>query len=101
MIRFKNLKSFEWDTGNIDKNYKKHGVHWTECEEVFFNEPLIVKQDLKHSDKEERFYVLGKTNNNRLLFIVFTIRKEKIRVISARDMNKRERKVYHEIEKNT
>ena len=52
----KGIKEFQWDKWNIDKNYKKHGVHWTECEEVFFNEPLVVKYDEKHSKKEDRFY---------------------------------------------
>ena len=98
---FKGIVGFQWDEGNIDKNYRKHGVHWTECEEVFFNDPLVVKPDVKHSKKEERFYALGKTNGGRLLFVVFTIRGDKIRVISARDMNKKERRIYEEIEKNT
>ncbi len=96
MINFEGITGFQWDEGNIDKNFKKHGVHWTECEEVFFNKPLVVKPDLKHSQKEDRYYALGKTNNGRLLFIVFTIRQDRIRIISARDMNKKERRFYNE-----
>ncbi|MBU0501939.1 MAG: BrnT family toxin [Candidatus Margulisbacteria bacterium] len=64
-----------------------------ECEEIFFNEPLVVPDD-KHSKMEQRFYALGRTNQDRLLFVVYTIRSNKIRVISARDMNKRERGCY-------
>jgi uncharacterized protein len=78
--------SFEWDNGNITKNWDKHDVSTGECEQIFFNKPLIVKRDKEHSELENRYYVLGRTNMNRLLFAVFTIRNEKIRIISARDM---------------
>ncbi len=88
---------FEWDEGNKEKNWIKHGVRNGECEEVFFNQPLIVSYDKQHSQKEERFFALGHTNADRKLFIVFTIRNKKIRVISARDMNKKERKIYEQI----
>ncbi|MBW1753621.1 MAG: BrnT family toxin [Deltaproteobacteria bacterium] len=77
---------FEWDQGNTAKNWGKHDVSTLECEQIFFNKPLIVKRDRKHSKLENRYYVLGKTNMNRLLFAVFTVRNEKIRIISARDM---------------
>ncbi len=77
---------FEWDQGNIAKNWEKHDVSVLECEQIFFNKPLIVKRDRKHSKLENRYYVLGKTNMDRLLFAVFTVRNEKIRMISARDM---------------
>jgi uncharacterized DUF497 family protein len=94
----KNLLSqcsgFEWDTGNSDKNWLKHLVSFSECEQGFFNLPLIVAEDAKHSDKENRYYALGQADDGRLLFLVFTIRKEKIRVISARDMSKKEKAVY-------
>ncbi len=97
-----NIIGFDWDKGNIDKNYIKHNVHWTECEEVFFNEPIIVENDIKHSSKNEvRYFVVGKTNSGRKLFLVHTIRNNKIRVISARDMNKKEREIYEKIEKNS
>ena len=85
---------FDWDAGNLEKNWFGHGVSPLECEEVFFNQPLIVVPDEKHSQKEERFYSLGRTDRDRYLFVVFTMRGRKIRVISARDMNKKERKVY-------
>jgi hypothetical protein len=94
------LKStgFEWDEGNIDKNWIKHGVSPSECEQVFFNQPLVVADDVTHSDEEARWYALGRTDANRLLFVVFAIRKDRIRVVSARDMSLRERKVYQQYE---
>jgi len=85
---------FEWDEHNINKNWEKNKVFYTECEEVFFNKPLIVTDDEKHSKYEKRYYCLARTNTQRRLFTVFTIREHKIRIISARDMNKNERKVY-------
>ena len=99
MINFKNIYSFEWDEFNQNKNWLKHQVHWVECEEVFFNEPLLLYDDLKHSVEEKRFYVLGRTDNNRYVFIVFTIRNDKIRIISARDMNKKEKMNYEKYSK--
>ncbi len=98
MIDFNKISGFEWDEFNQNKNWLKHKVFWTECEEVFFNDPLLIYQDEKHSNIEQRFYVLGKTGSFRHLFIVFTIRNCKIRIISARDMNKKEKLEY---EKNT
>lgn len=96
-----NIK-FDWDEFNSNKNLIKHFVSDSECEEVFFNFPLLVYEDIKHSFKETRFYTLGKSNNERYILIVFTIRNDKIRVISARDMNKKERMIYNEeIEKYT
>lgn len=96
------VEGFDWDKGNIVKNWERHRVSYTECEEVFFNSPLIAGTDEKHSEGEDRRYLLGKTDNERLLFVVFTIRGKKIRVISARDMNKRERRIYYEqIKKDT
>lgn len=94
---FKNVTGFDWDVGNIDKNWIKHQVTWSESEEVFFNQPLIIREDKRHSSEtESRFYALGKTNENGKLFIVFTVRNDKVRVISARSMNGRERKKYDE-----
>lgn len=93
---------FQWDKGNSDKNWKEHRVLKSECEQVFFNKPLVVADDKKHSGIEKRWYLLGMTDSNRYLFIVFTIRKDLIRVISARDMTKRERETYNEeIKKST
>jgi len=101
MVIFSHVNGFEWDEGKINKNWEKHKVSHAECEEVFFNEPLIVQKDREHSDEEIRYFTLGRTNSGRLLFIVFTIRKDKIRVISARDMKRRESERYEQVEKNT
>jgi len=90
------LIGFDWDSGNRNKNWLKHKVIWRECEEVFFNNPLFIIPDVQHSQSEPRYTALGKTNRKRLLTIIFTVRNEKIRVISARDMHKKERKFYNE-----
>ena len=87
---------FEWDQNNIEKNWEKHKVAPIECEQVFFNQPLIIADDVKHSQAEKRFFVLGKTNLDRKLFVVFTIRDKKIRVISARNMNRKEKRSYEQ-----
>ncbi len=85
---------FEWDKNNAEKNWQKHHVTPSECEEIFFNRPLVVADDISHSEKENRFYALGHTDGSRMLFVVFTVRRNLIRVISARDMNRKEREVY-------
>ena len=87
-------KKFDWDEGNTGKNWEKHRVSDQECEEVFFDENKIILKDVFHSEKEGRFIILGKTKKNRLLFVVFTKRSNKIRIISARDVNKKERRLY-------
>lgn len=84
---------FDWDAGNRDKNLK-HGVHIRECEQVFFNQPLVILDDSKHSVAENREAAFGQTDQGRKLVIVYTIRSGLIRVISARDMNRRERQFY-------
>ncbi|MHB8482973.1 MAG: BrnT family toxin [Nitrospiria bacterium] len=89
---------FEWDEHNSEKNWARHKVTPSECEQLLFNLSLIIADDSKHSEKEARFYALGHTDMGRLLFIVFTIRLNKIRVISARDMNRKERKAYESYE---
>ena len=89
-----NVTGFDWDEGNILKNWEKHKVSHLEAEQVFFNEPLIVFEDLKHSMAESRWYVLGRTDTSRKLMIVYTIRGNQIRVISARDMSRKEREIY-------
>jgi len=81
---------FEWDDANVQKNWEAHGVSPEEAEEVFFREPLLVRSDVRHSKKEKRYYALGQTGTGRQLFITFTIRRNLIRVISARDMNRNE-----------
>ncbi|TNF45700.1 MAG: BrnT family toxin [Bacteroidetes bacterium] len=91
-----NCEGFEWDEGNSEKSRIRHNVIQGECEQVFFNEPIMVFSDVKHSQEENRWYLLGKTDAERFLFVVFTIRNNRIRIISARDMNKRERVIYYE-----
>jgi len=93
---FEHFSGFLWDRGNIHKNLIKHNVENWECEQMFFNRPLLVLDDLKHSASEKRWAAFGKTDTERFLVVVFTKRKDLIRVISARDMNKRERKFYNE-----
>lgn len=85
---------FDWDKGNLDKNWLKHRVANAECEEVFFNQPLLIIKDEEHSQTEERCHGLGKTESGRLLFISFTIRNNNIRIISARAMSKKEQAQY-------
>lgn len=87
------VTGFQWDEGNSGKN-SKHDVSDWECEEVFFNLPLVVRADVAHSAAERRFYVLGQTNRGRWLFGSFTVRRDLIRPISFRDMNAREQRIY-------
>ena len=87
---------FDWDQGNIEKNWLKHKVSPVECEQVFFNQPLIILDDPKHTISEKRFAAFGCTDAGRLLAVIFTKRGKLLRVISARDMNRRERKFYEE-----
>ncbi len=96
MKRLLGLEGFDWDDANLTKNWEKHRVAPWECEQVFFNLPLVVADDPVHSVTEVRYYVLGQTDASRQLFLVFTIRKQKIRVISARDMSSKERRTYEE-----
>lgn len=84
---------FEWDKGNIGKN-KKHKVEDKEAEEVFFDQSKVIFKDILHSNKEVRFILLGQTKKKRLLYIVYTQRKNKIRIISARNINKKEVSLY-------
>ena len=93
---FPGCTGFEWDGHNADKNRGKHGVEPGECEEAFFNRPFIVADDIGHSDREARFFALGKSDAGRRIFMVFTIRERLIRVISARDMSRKERTAYEE-----
>ena len=97
MIDLTKITDFDWDEGNARKN-DKHGVSMAESEQVFFNEPLFLIADEKHSEVEQRFHALGQTDEGRVLHITFTLRKtgEKIRVISARDMHRKERTIYEQ-----
>ena len=96
MFDFESIVGFDWDEGNRQKNWEKHQVDFRECEEVFFNQPLLIQEDTRHSSQEKRYYVLGRSDLDRSLFLVFTIRNNKIRVISARDQSRRERKIYEQ-----
>ncbi len=97
MIDLDGIDGFEWDDGNARKN-EKHGVGQAEAEEIFFNQPLWLLGDERHSERELRFHALGKTNEGRELHITFTLRTEgkKIRVISARDMHRKEKVIYEQ-----
>ena len=95
-MKLSDFTGFDWNKFNKRKNLIKHKVHYKEYEEVFFNKPLIFFQDEKHSLKEKRFGVFGKTDNKRLLTIIFTLRAKKIRIISARNQNKKERRQYEQ-----
>ena len=90
------IRGFEWDDNNRRKNWDKHQVSTGECEEVFFNLPLLLSADPAHSQREPRSFILGQTDTGRLLFIAFTIRGDRIRVISARDMSRKERAIYEQ-----
>ena len=94
--QFGNWAGFDWDDGNSNKNWHLHRVTDTECEEIFFNVPLIVALDTVLTGYEERFRALGRTEANRWLYIAFTVRTALIRVISARDMTKNEVRKYEE-----
>ncbi len=85
---------FQWDQGNEGKSRGKHGVSDAESEQVFFNRPLLVVEDELHSGEELRHRALGRTNACRRLFVAYTIRGEKVRIISARDMTPAERREY-------
>jgi len=98
MIDFSHISGFDWDAGNERKSAEKHDVSKEEAEQAFFNEPLLVLEDAAHSATELRFHALGKTDGERLIHITFTLRDEmrKIRVISARDMHRKERRIYEQ-----
>ena len=98
MIDLEQIVGFEWDEGNNRKSADKHDVSQAEAESIFFHEPLILAEDLRHSEREQRFNALGKTGQNRLLHVTFTLRRNgtTIRVISARDMHRRERRLYEQ-----
>jgi uncharacterized DUF497 family protein len=90
----KRCEGFQWDRGNVEKNFLKHQVSPSESEQIFFNQPLIVTGDPGHSQKEHRFYALGQTDAGRLLFVSFTVRNKLIRVVSARAMSRQGRRSY-------
>lgn len=105
MIDWAQVVGFEWDTGNSRKNAEKHGVSQAEAEQVFFNQPLLVVLDSRHSQQEVRFHGLGVTDDQRRLHITFTLRHRPggtlIRVVSARDMHRKERLRYEQVEEGS
>jgi uncharacterized DUF497 family protein len=103
MINWAQVTGFDWDEGNSRKNAEKHGVSQSEAEAIFFNEPLLLLEDARHSQTEARYHALGETDDARLLHITFTLRQggTLIRVISARDMLRKERAIYEQAEKDT
>jgi uncharacterized DUF497 family protein len=90
------LAGFEWDAGNADKNWVAHRVSRAECEEVFLHRPVLVRGDATHSTREARYNALGRTAAGRLLSVIFTVRGDLVRVISARAMSRKERTLYVE-----
>ena len=98
MINWKQIKGFNWDTGNERKSVDKHSVSQLEAEQLFFNEPLLLLPDKKHSDQEPRYHALGISDSGRQLHITLTLRDDDtlIRVISARPMHRKERKIYEQ-----
>ena len=98
MIELAQITGFDWDNGNSRKSKEKHSVIQSEAEQIFFNLPLLLLEDIAHSQKEARYHALGNTDDDRKLHVTFTLRAEGtlIRVISARDMNRKERTVYEQ-----
>ena len=93
-----NCRGFQWDEGNAEKNLVAHQVTRSEFEQVFFKRPMVIDECLQQQEREHRYYALGQTDAGRWLFVVFTIRDQLIRVISARDMSRRERRAYFRAE---
>ena len=94
MVSAPDFEGFDWSGGNAEKNWNRHGVAPAETEQVFFNTPLLRGDDPTHSGTERRFYALGQTDEGRALFIAFTMRGRRLRVVSARDMSRKERRAY-------
>ena len=90
---------FDWDSANVEKNWERHRVMPEEAEDVFFHDPLVVRSDSRHSQQEKRYFALGQTSRGRLLFVAFTVRRDRIRVVSVRDMNRTEKGFYANCEK--
>ncbi len=97
MLKLAEITGFDWDAGNERKN-GKHGVSMAQAEQVFFNAPLLILGDAKHSQQEPRYHALGRSDDGRLLHLTFTLRRSGslIRVISARDMHRKERAFYEQ-----
>ena len=87
---------FEWDNNKAKSNFNKHGISFEEAVTVFADPYLLFTEDSSHSDREEREWAIGETENGSVLIIIFTMREQKIRIISARKATKKERKRYEE-----
>lgn len=90
------LTGFEWDEGNATKNWERHRVTQAEAEEVFFNRPVFL-MDARPGERERRYNVLGRTNNDHLVSVIFTVRRGLARPISARPMSRKERNAYAKV----
>ena len=102
MVDLSKVTGFEWDTGNIEKSYIKHGITPNQAESIFLDKDLGLERDIKHQEKEERYIAVRKTSKaQKILFVVLTLRNTKIRIISARNANKKERRLYEKAKKNT
>ena len=96
--RLARCEGFDWDDGNAPKVKTRHGIEPGECQQACFSDPFVVVADPKHSEREERWWALGSTLGGRHLYLVLTIRRSVlIRVIAARDMNRKERKLYGQV----
>lgn len=95
--QFKDILGFDWDPSNINKNQAKHSVTWQEAEAAFRNRPIIILEDIKHSRAEDRYTLYGKTDGESNLTIIFTLRRNYFRIISARDQSKPERRIYDQV----
>jgi uncharacterized DUF497 family protein len=98
MIDFSRIVGFDWDDGNSSKSLDKHGVGAAEAEEVFAGDPLLIVEDVRHSRSEPRYHALGQTAVGRRLHVTFTLRAQgtRIRILSARDMSRKERSAYEQ-----
>ena len=98
MIDWERIEGFDWDEGNSRKSADKHSVSQSEAEQIFFNEPLLIVEDTRHSGTEPRFHALGRTDLGRPLHVTFTLRRDNrlIRTISARAMHRKERDRYEQ-----
>jgi len=105
MLDWSHIVGFYWDAGNARKSADKHGVSQAEAEQVFFNQPLLILSDTAHCGDEQRYHALGSTDGARTLHITFTLRTQAveklIRVISARDMHRKERVRYEQVKKDS
>ena len=97
MVDLTAIVGLDWDASNARKN-ERHGVSAADAEQIFFNVPLLLSPDARHSANEERLHALGTTYDGRVLHVTFTLRAAGtlIRVISARDMRRKERTLYEQ-----